>query len=117
MPRLNLTAPQRTQLNEWLNGGPTDPTGINGWIATHCPNAEGVRDAACTEQEGERDLYQFLLDKDAANANVTRNQLSTNMVASLGYVAGGLDWAESNGLPIGVSQQMMRTLWNVLRNL
>lgn len=111
MPRLTLTAPQRNQLNEWLNGGPTDPVGLIAWLAAN-PDADP---AVIYQAEGERDLYQMLLAKDGQN--VRRNDLTAKMADALNWVAGSLDQWEALGLPVESYQQAMRIVWNWTKNL
>lgn len=111
MARLTLTAEQRNQLNEWLYGGPTDPTGIVNWLADPANADSPLR----YEQEGERDLYQMLLAQDGKN--VTRNSFTNKMLDALGWVATSLDEWEANGWPIDLNQQQMRVIWKFIRNL
>lgn len=111
MPRLGLTAAQRQQLNDWLNGGPTDPVGIINWLAQN-PNADP---AVIYQAEGERDLYQLLLQKDGTN--VRRQDLTQKMADAVNWVEDSLVAWEALGLPVEQHQQGMRPIWNFLRQL
>jgi hypothetical protein len=111
MPRIILTAAQRAQLNDWLNGGPTDPIGLNRWLAEN-PNADP---AVIYQAEGERDLYQLLLDKDGAN--LRRADLTQKMADAFAWVDNSLNQWEQLGLPIEPHQQQMRVVWMFLRTL
>lgn len=102
MPRLTLSAAERTQLNEWLSGGPTEPVGL-------------LNSAPDAQSQGERDLYQKLLAQDGKN--VTRSTFSSPMYASLEWVYNSLLRDESAGVPIPEHQQGMRTRWDWLRSL
>lgn len=116
MPRYTLTPAQRQQLTEWVNGGPSDPVGLNNWIAANCPNpATGQDDRSCYEAIGERDLYQFLLDHDTRN--VRRSDFTQQMVDAWNYVEDSLLQWESLGFTVSGNQQQMRPIWNFLRSL
>jgi hypothetical protein len=116
MPRLNLTPEQRQQLSEWINGGPTDPTGLNNWIGANCPNpTTGVNDRSCYQAIGERDFYQLMLDKDGSN--IKRSDITQQMADALSWVADSLDAWEASGIPIPEHQGQMRPLWAFLRSL
>jgi hypothetical protein len=117
MPRLNLNATQIQQLNDWLYGGPTDPIGI---IPQLEANAAGTLDPplsaeAVYQAEGERDFYLLLLAKDGKN--IVRSDITPKMADALQWVAGSLDQWEALGIPIEDHQQMMRPLWNFIRQL
>lgn len=110
MPQLSLSPEQRQQLTEWVNGGPSDPTGLNNWIAANCPGNN-----ACYQAIGERDFYQLLLDKDGSN--IKRQDITTQMADALAWVSDSLDAWEAAGLPIPEHQGQMRPLWAFLRGL
>lgn len=111
MARLTLTAAQVTQLNEWLNGGPTDPTGLIAWLAQN-PNAPA---AVIYQAEGERDLYQLLLAKDGGN--IRSQDLTQKMKDALVFVAGSLQADADAGRPIPLNQEQMRALWKFAQTL
>lgn len=118
MPRLNLTEAQEQQLNEWVNGGPTDPTGLTNWIAAHCPipgTDPPVFDRSCYQAEGERDLYVLLLEKNGQN--LRRQDLTQKMADAFAWVDNSLAWADANGVAIEPHQAGMRVVWTFLRTL
>lgn len=116
MPRYTLTPEQRQQLTEWVNGGPSDPTGLTSWINANCPNpTTGVDDHSCYEAIGERDLYQLLLDKDGTN--VKRSNFTQQMADAWNWVEDSLLAWEAAGLAVPQNQQQMRPIWNFLRSL
>lgn len=116
MPRYTLTPEQRQQLTEWVNGGPSDPTGLNNWITANCPNpTTGVDDRSCYQAIGERDLYQLLLDQDGRN--VRRQDFTQQMVDAWNWVEESLLNWETQGNPVPQNQQQMRPIWNFLRSL
>lgn len=111
MPRLSLSAAQRQQLNDWLFGGPTDPVGLINWLAQN-PDADP---AVIAQAEGERDLYQLMLDKDGFN--IKRSDITQKMADSFAWVKASLDNWEALGIPIESNQQQMRPLWAFLASL
>ncbi len=117
MARLTLTPAQVTQLNDWLYGGPTDPTGIIPLLnANAAGQVQPPLDAATVyEQEGERDLYLLLLAK---NGGTIRSQdLTQKMKDSLQFVAGSLQADQDAGRPIPLNQEQMRALWKFAQAL
>jgi hypothetical protein len=106
MARLTLTTAQVTQLNDWLNGGPTDPVGLIAWLAAH-PELAGT--PVYQQALGERDLYQLLLSKN--NQNLRSQDLTPLMTASLTWVADSLQADQDAGRPIPLNQEQMRALW------
>lgn len=112
MPRLNLEPAQTAQLNEWLYGGPTDPTGIIPWLAANALTADP---AVVYQAEGERDFYLLLLAKDGGQ--IKRQDITQKMADALAWVADSLDQWQALGLPIPEHQQQMRPLWNFIRSL
>lgn len=110
MPRLSLDAEQVAQLNEWLYGGPTDPTGLIAWLAAH-PQLAGT--PIYEQAAGERDLYLLLLALNPGQIRPT--DLTPAMMQSLLWVADSLDADEARGAPIPAHQQKMRPTWSLLR--
>jgi hypothetical protein len=111
MPALTLSAAQVQQLNDWLYGGATDDIGIIAWLAAN-PNADP---ATIYEQEGERDFYLLLLQKNGKQ--IKRSDITQKMADALQWVAGSLDQWAALGIPIEDNQQMMRPLWNFIKNI
>jgi hypothetical protein len=106
MARLTLTAAQVTQLNDWLYGGPTDPVGLEAWLAAN-PGLAGT--PVYEQAAGERDLYALLLAKDGSN--LRSQDLDARMMASLTWVANSLQADQDAGIPIPLNQEQMRSLW------
>lgn len=112
MPRLSLTDANRQQLNDWLYGGPTDPTGIIPWLAA---NAATANPDVVYQAEGERDLYLLLLTKDGMN--VRKQDITQKMADAVNWIEDSLVAWEALGLEIEPHQAGMRPLWNFLRQL
>lgn len=106
MARLTLTTAQVTQLNDWLNGGPTDPVGLIAWLAAH-PELAGT--PVYEQALGERELYELLLSKNGSN--IRSQDLTARMMASLTWVASSLQADQDAGIPIPLNQEQMRALW------
>jgi hypothetical protein len=112
MPALTLSASQVQQLNEWLYGGPTDPIGLVAWIEQ---NADTADPAVVYQAEGERDFYLLLLEKNGKQ--IRRQDITQKMADALQWVANSLDQWEALGIPIEEHQQLMRPLWNFIKQL
>ena len=106
MARLSLTAAQVAQLNDWLNGGPTDPVGLIAWLDAH-PELAGT--PVYEQAAGERELYELLLQKDGSN--LRSQDITPRMMASLTWVANTLQADQDAGRPIPLNQEQMRALW------
>lgn len=112
MPKLDLTPTQTAQLNDWLYGGPTDPTGLIPWLTANALTADP---AVVYQAEGERDFYLLLLAKNGGQ--IRRSDITTKMADAFAWVADSLDQWEALGIPIEEHQQQMRPLWAFMRSL
>ncbi len=112
MARLTLEPAQVTQLNEWLYGGPTDPTGLIAWLDAH-PELAGT--PIYEQALGERELYELLLVRNGGN--LRSQDLTARMKASLKWVADSLQADQDAGRPIPLNQEQMRALWKWAQTL
>lgn len=107
MPRIVLTPEQVVQLNEWLFGGPTDPTGLISWLTQ---NSSLAGTPVYENAAGQREAYEVLLAKNGQN--IRRQDFSDRAWNALLEVKASLDVAESRGWAISQHQQRMRAIWS-----